>query len=91
MVVELQQFIEFKEGGDWWTPTSPHYKSREACEFQPILINTEYVVWAHRCYLSEEIEMCQVHFADRGQTLRIDITYEEMRKLMKPGETSRAA
>lgn len=91
MIVELQRFIEFKEGGEWWDDKSPHYHARGGCEFCPMLVNTEYVVWACRRFLSEEVEMCDVHFADRGQTFIIDITYEEMRKLLKPDATSHAA
>lgn len=73
MLVELQCFVEFASGKDW--------KTREGLVFETMTINTEYICWFKRWSYAHH-DFCEVHFSDRGQTFTLDISYEDMKRLL---------
>jgi hypothetical protein len=86
MLVELERFVEF--GDDWWKHDPGR---REDMVFETMTINLDYVATARRWGGPKGFDFCDVHMADRGCVYVLDITYEDMRKLLKPIETGRAA
>lgn len=79
MIVELQRFVEFKDG--WHKTGSP--PTREVMEFEPVTINTEYITWVKRYCVFGAPELCEVGMIDHNRTFVIDKTYEDMRDLLK--------
>jgi hypothetical protein len=84
MMVELQAFIEF---GDNWFGDGPDNHTRAAMVFKPTTINTEYVSWFRRYEIAGDIEFCSVAMVDHGREFVFDVTYEQMRDLLKTGNT----
>lgn len=77
MIVELQRFIDVKDG--WFASES---KPKELLNFEPMTINTDYIAWVHREDFGP-VEMCVFHMADRGGNFRFDITYKKAVALMR--------
>jgi hypothetical protein len=77
MIVELQRFIEFKNG--WF---GEGRQTREYMLFEPILLNTEYIASVKRYEVHGGFEFCQMWMSDRGCNWVVDKTYEEMRDLL---------
>lgn len=73
MLVDLQRFVEFAQGGDW--------KTREGLTFEPVTINTDYIGWFKRWDVYGH-DFCETHFTDRGGTFILDLSYEQMRRLL---------
>lgn len=84
MIVELQRFVEFKDS--LWQAGSRADRSKTHMVFEPMTVNTEYVAWIRRTDLDGIIpglELCEAHFADWGSQFTFDISYEEMRGLLR--------
>jgi hypothetical protein len=79
VIIELQRFVELGPG--WWKDPGNH--TREAMVFEPITINTEYVATLRRFPVAGGIELCSVWMVDRGNNFTVDITYEQMRDILK--------
>lgn len=77
MLIEMQRFIELKEG------CFEAREMRESLAFEPMTVNTEDIAWFKR-YTPWGHEFCEVHFADRGCSFILDLSYEDMLKLVRP-------
>ena len=78
MLVELDRFIE---AGDTWYGKA--VKTLDDVVLDKVTINTEYVGWLRRYPICEDFDFTEVHMADRGGTVIVTKTYEEMKALLK--------
>jgi hypothetical protein len=85
MLFEMQRFVAFADGFNKATADT----IRGYLEFEPMLVETNYVTWVRRVDYGYSLEFCEVHFADRGQTFVFDMSYEAMRDLLRECEKKR--
>lgn len=84
MIVELRRFLSFGDG--WWK--GPVAGTREACEWDDMLLNTDYVGFVRRYLVRPTFALTEVGLVDWQQHFVFDITYEDMRELLRKARGS---